>query len=178
MNTPLSTPDLVPPGPVGVIVGNPKAGSRTLDAAGVVAAQLTGRTADFVIDLATLGAGLLDWGDAAVAAAVAQVRSARLVVVASPTYKATYTGLLKLFLERFEAGSLASVTAIALQLGGDWRHALAPEAYLKPVLNEIGASTPTSALYLLDADAAAGFENSATLAAWLPTARRQLGLSA
>ncbi len=32
---------------------------------------------------------------------------AELVVVASPTYKASYTGLLKLFLDRFGAGLLA-----------------------------------------------------------------------
>jgi FMN reductase len=38
--------------------------------------------------------------------AVESVRASTAVVVASPTYKATYTGLLKLFLEQFpRAGS-------------------------------------------------------------------------
>lgn len=158
----------------GIVVGNPKPRSRTFRAAEVVIDQLTGRGPDFALDLAGFGAGLLDWNDAAVATATEQVKAATLVVFASPTYKATYTGLLKLFLDRFGAGSLASVTAVALQLGGDWRHSLAPEVFLKPVLNEIGASTPTRALYLLDSDADAGFENSPTLAAWLTLARPQL----
>jgi len=158
----------------GIVVGNPKPQSRTYLAARAVVQALTGHEPDFAIDLADYGPGLLDWSDAQVAEGVEQVKAARLVVVASPTFKATYTGLLKLFLDRFPAGSLASVTAVALQLGGDWRHSLAPEAYLKPVLAEIGASTPTRALYLLDSDAADGFENSATLQEWLTVARPQL----
>lgn len=159
---------------VGIVVGNPKPTSRTYAAALVVARELSGQEPDFAIDLADFGAGLLDWSDDRVAHAVEQVKAARLVVVASPTFKATYSGLLKLFLDRFPAGSLSGVTAIALQLGGDWRHSLAPEAFLKPVLAEIGASTPTRALYLLDADAEAGFESSATLHEWLAVAREQL----
>jgi len=159
---------------IGIIVGNPKPRSRTYTAASVVAEQLTGSKPDFAFDLSDFGPGLLDWTDADVAAAVEQVKAARLVVVASPTYKATYTGMLKLFLDRFGAGSLAGVVAIPLQLGGDWRHWLAPEVHLKPVLAEIGASTPTKALYLLDSEAEAGYENSATLQEWLAVARIQL----
>lgn len=160
---------------IGIVVGNPKPSSRTHAAALVVARELTGQEPDFAIDLAEYGAGLLDWSDERVAHAVDQVKAASLIVVASPTFKATYSGLLKLFLDRFPAGSLAGVTAVALQLGGDWRHSLSPEAFLKPVLAEIGASTPTRALYLLDADAEAGFESSVTLHQWLAVAREQLG---
>ncbi len=163
---------------VGVVVGNPRPQSRTLAAAVAVVRAVTGGEPDFVLDLAEFGPRLLDWKDPDVAAAVEQVTSARLVVVASPTYKATYTGLLKLFLDRFRAGALAGVEAIPLQLGGDWKHSLAPEVHLKPVLAELGAATPTRALYLLESDAgddpAAGFAASATLADWLSIARGQL----
>ena len=76
-----------------------------------------------------------------------------------------------MFLDRFGAGSLAGTTAIPLMLGGDWRHALAPEVFLKPVLAEIGASTPSRGLFLLDSDAEAGFAHSPTLLSWLETAR-------
>jgi FMN reductase len=85
---------------------------------------------------------------------------------------------LKLFLDRIGGGSLAGVTAVPLMLGGDWRHSLAPEVFLKPVLAELGASCPTRGLFLLDsdfgttADAATG--NSATMNSWLETARPQL----
>ena len=44
-----------------------------------------------MVDLGTLGPAVLDWQDPDVAWLVEQVGSADLVVVASPTYKATYT---------------------------------------------------------------------------------------
>jgi len=153
---------------VAVVVGNPKAASRTLDAATRVAERLAGRPADLVLDLVELGPGLLGWGDEAVGRAVAQVQGASWVVVASPTYKATYTGLLKLFLDQFAAGSLAGVVAFPLMLGGAWSHALAPEVFLKPVLVELGASCPVSGLYLLDTD----YETPAGLDQWIESARR------
>jgi FMN reductase len=153
-----------------VVVGNPKAGSRTLDAASKVAERLAGRPADVVLDLVELGPGLLGWGDAAVGRAVAQVEQASWVVVASPTYKATYTGLLKLFLDQFAAGSLDGVVAFPLMLGGAWSHALAPEVFLKPVLVELGASCPARGLYLLDTD----YESPAGLDEWVESARRFL----
>jgi FMN reductase len=153
-----------------ILVGNPKPRSRTFQAAQLVVQRLTGRPPDLEIDLVDLGAGLLDWNDAAVARAVADVTAADLVVVASPTYKATYTGLLKLFLDRFGAGSLTGVTAIPLMLGGDWRHSLAPEVFLKPVLAEIGASSPTRGLFLIDSD----YAESEALTSWLDAARAQL----
>jgi NADPH-dependent FMN reductase len=81
---------------VAVVVGNPKLRSRTYEAAHIVAERLAGRPADLSIDLAELGPALLDWSDPGVAELVAAVQASDLVVVASPTYKATYTGLLKL----------------------------------------------------------------------------------
>ena len=151
-----------------VVVGNPKPASRTLDAATRVAERLAGRPADLVLDLVELGPRLLSWGDDAVGRAVAQVQQASWVVVASPTYKASYTGLLKLFLDQFAAGSLSGVVAFPLMLGGAWSHALAPEVFLKPVLVELGASCPVSGLYLLDTD----YESPAALDEWIESARR------
>ncbi len=117
-----------------------------------------------------VGAGLLGWGDSTVAESVAAVQSLDLLIVASPTYKATYTGLLKLFLDQFGGDSLAGVVAVPVMLGAGRAHALAPELLLKPVLVELGASTPTKALYLLDSE----WETSSALADWLPTAREVL----
>lgn len=154
---------------VAVVVGNPKPRSRTFQAAHIVAERLTGRPADLSIDLAELGPALLDWSDPGIAKLVAAVQASGLVVVASPTYKATYTGLLKLFLDRFGAGSLTG-TAVPVMLGAHWKHALAPELLLKPVLVEIGAICPTAGLFLLDSE----FEASAALDSWLERARPQV----
>lgn len=148
---------------ISLVVGNPKPRSRTWHAGHRLVAAL-GHRLDHAVDLADLGPELLVHGSDRVAEEVARIADSRLVVVASPTYKATYTGLLKLFLERFDTDTgLAGVVAVPLMLGGSPAHQLAPELLLKPVLSEIGASCPTSALYLLDS---AG-DDDPTLAAWV-----------
>jgi FMN reductase len=133
-----------------VVVGNPKPRSRTRSAAELVVERLTGAPADRVVDVIDLGAGLLGWGDPDVAEAVTTLREAEVAVIASPTFKATYTGLLKLFLDQIGTGDLAGVVAVPLMLGAGPGHAMAPDLLLKPVLVELGATTPTRGLYLLD----------------------------
>jgi FMN reductase len=155
---------------VTIVVGNPKPNSRTLRAAELVAERLTGKAPDERIDLALLGPGLLDRSDPGVAAAKTTVLESDLVVVASPTYKGSYTGLLKLFLDRFGADELAGVTAVALMLGGDLRHSLAVEHALRPVLVEIGATCPTRGLFLVDS----AYDDPAALDAWAVLAERQV----
>jgi FMN reductase len=152
---------------VAVVVGNPKPASRTLSAANYVAEQLAGAPADLVIDLATLGPALLDLADAQVGALVDEVLAAQLVVFASPTYKGSYTGLLKLFLDRFAADSLTGVLAVPLMLGALPKHALAPEVFLRPVLAELGATVPGKALYVLDTE----YDSPAAYESWLHAVR-------
>jgi len=149
-----------------VVVGNPKPASRTLEAATLLARELTGRDPDLVVDLATLGGALLDWNDAEVGSLVERVAEADLVVVGSPTYKATYTGLLKVFLDRFAAGQLTGV-AVPLMLGAGPGHELAPEVSLRPLLAHLGAWTPTPGLYVLDRE----HDRPDAYAAWLERAR-------
>ena len=135
---------------VAVVVGNPKPQSRTLAAATWLATQLGGAEPDLVVDLATVGPALLDQQDTSVAALVDEIGAADLVVVASPTYKATYTGLLKLFLDRFAGGVGLRGVAVPLMLGAAPQHALAAELHLRPLLVELGAAVPTPALFVLD----------------------------
>jgi FMN reductase len=156
-----------------VVVGNPKPASRTRQAGELVAERLTGAAPTEVIELAEIGPALLGWGDPAVEAAKASVKAADLVVFATPTYKATYTGLLKLFLDQFGAGELHGRVAVALMLGAARDHALAGELTLKPVLSEIGCSCPTPALFLLDST----WSDSPELDTWVTRARETLRLS-
>jgi FMN reductase len=146
-----------------VIAGNPKADSRTLAAAVLLAELITGRAPDHAVDVIALGPGLLGWGDASVGEAVATAKASDLLIVASPTYKASYTGVLKLFLDQFEtATGLARQVAVPLMLGAGPGHAMAPELLLKPVLVELGATVPCQGLYLLDATA----QDAASSAKW------------
>ncbi|TLF74408.1 NAD(P)H-dependent oxidoreductase [Nocardia cyriacigeorgica] len=135
---------------VTVVVGNPKPASRTLTAATLLAETLRPESDPAVVDLVSFGPALLSWGDQQVGEAVRTVAASELVVFASPTFKATYTGLLKLFLEQFDGGTgLAGVVAVPLMLGAGPAHALASDLLLKPVLVELGA-TALPGLYLSD----------------------------
>lgn len=155
---------------VAVITGNPKPASRTLEAAKLVAERLSGEPPTKVVDVIDLGAGLLGWGDEQVQSAVEQVQLSDVTVFASPTFKATYTGLLKLFLDQFPPAGLSGVVAVPLMLGAGPTHALAPDLLLKPVLVELGATCPTKGLYLLDSD----YQESQLFEEWIGTARAQV----
>ncbi len=138
------------------VVGNPRPNSRThgiaLTLAGAISASLVAPEPS-AIDLATFGPRVLDPADAGVKAAVDVLLAADIVVVASPTYKATYTGLLKSFLDRVGTGALDGATAIPLLVGGAPNHQLAVDVHLVPLLLELGASVPVRGLFVLDSEA-------------------------
>lgn len=155
---------------IAAVAGNPKPASQTLDAARLLALELGGGPPAVVVDVITLGAGLLGWGDPAVTAAVELVRGCDAAVIASPTYKGAYTGVLKLFLDQFPAGGLAGVTALPVMLGAGPGHAMAPDLVLKPVLVELGATCPMRGLYLLESD----YRNETVIGQWAAGVRRAL----
>ena len=159
-----------------VVVGNPKAASRTLTVAREVMSQLAGLLGDassvLEIDLATRARGMFDWGDAELTALTAEVAQCRLLVAASPTYKATYTGLLKAFFDRYGNDGLRGVVTVPVMVGAAPVHYLAPEVFLRPLLVELGATVPARALYVLEGDIPRLPE---VVAKWAATARPLLG---
>lgn len=144
-------PGVAPVPSVAVVVGNPRPTSRTLalgvEVARVLAAEVGGRVGE-IVDLAEHAAHVFDPEYAPLELARARVQEADVVVFVSPTYKAAYTGLLKGFLDSLAHRSLAGHCAVAVMTGGAPQHALAPELLLRPVLVELGACTPASALFV------------------------------
>lgn len=158
---------------VAVVCGNPKPKSRTLEAALFVAQRLTGAEPEVVLDLVDIGTHLLGWGDPVATSAVEEVRASEVAVFASPTYKGTYTGLLKLFLDQIPTDGLNGQVAFAVMLGAAMGHAMAPDLLLKPVLVELGASCPARGLYLLETD----YTSEAIIDPWVARAKPFLKLS-
>ncbi len=136
------------------VIGNPKADSKTgvvaTSLAQYIGAQLPGST-HTTIECATLGADLLEWGAPTVRTALGAMTSADLLIVATPTYKAAYTGLLKLLLDQLGQGELGGTPTVPVQLAAAPAHAMAVDVHLRPVLLEVGASCPTQSLFVLDA---------------------------
>jgi FMN reductase len=145
---------------IAVVVGNPKSGSRTLRVAQAVADILVDRldetyelgynTERFVVDLADVAGELFDYPSPKIEDLLERVAASDLLIAASPTYKATYTGLLKLFFDRYGNNALAGTVAVPVMTGAAPIHALAPELHLRPLLVELGATTPTRGLYVTE----------------------------
>jgi FMN reductase len=104
------------------------------------------------VDLAVLGASVLEPDDERSIAATELVLAADVLVVASPTYKATYSGLLKAFLDRLGTGALGGAIAIPLLLGGAPDHRLAVDVHFTPLLLELGARVPARGLFVLESE--------------------------
>jgi len=137
------------------VVGNPRPASRTHGLARVLAAELAHVLPNATtgeVDLAALGPRVLDQPDPMASAAVAEILAANVLVIASPTYKATYSGLLKAFLDRLATGSLAGKTAVPVLLGGAPNHQLAVDVHFTPLLLELGATVPVRGLFVLESD--------------------------
>ena len=134
---------------IAVLVGNPQPASRTRLVAEEVAVVLGvrgGADVDATIDLADVAETLFRFPEPGVDELLDRVAAADVAVIASPTYKAAYTGLLKAFLDRYGSDGLRGVTAVPVLTIGAPTHALAVETTLRPLLVELGASVPTRGL--------------------------------
>jgi SsuE family FMN reductase len=70
----------------------------------------------------------------------AALRSADAVVVASPVYQSSYSGLLKVFLDLLPQFAFRGKAVLPLLTGGSTAHVLAVDYALRPVLASLGAS--------------------------------------
>lgn len=138
------------------ITGSPSQKSRAQTLAERVLAQATdARLRVGVVAVRELPAAELVAGDVAapaIAAALRLVAEARAIVVATPIYKAAYTGLLKLFLDLLPADAFAGKTVLPLALAKSPAHALALEHALKPVLAVLSPQLILPGLFVLDRD--------------------------
>lgn len=138
---------------IGVLVGNPRPASRTSQAAlalrEALASTLGVPVEGPVVEAASLAPAVLTDPDT-VRAALDTLGQADFLVVATPTYKAAYTGLLKAVLDQAPSGWLRGKVVVPLQIAASDKHALAVEVHLRPVLAELGALVP-QAVFLNEA---------------------------
>lgn len=132
-----------------VLVGNPRKDSRTLQLATAVADAVAGVIAGrrvLTVDLADYADRLFRADDPALDDILAAISRSDVAVLASPTYKATYTGMLKALLDRFPNRALTGVWAVPVMTASNTTHALAADVHLRPLLLELGATVATSSL--------------------------------
>jgi FMN reductase len=77
--------------------------------------------------------------DPAILAANEQVAAARAVVIATPIYKAAYSGVLKAFLDLLPQDGFTHKIVLPIATAGSLAHVLAVDYALRPVIAALGA---------------------------------------
>ena len=137
-----------------LIAGSPSDRSRTaalleaagqrLEARGVLVDRLRVR------DLSPLALLLADFGHPSISQATGQVAAADVVIVATPVYKAAYSGVLKVFLDLLPQDGFKGKVVLPLATGGSPHHMLALDYSLRPVLQSLGAKHILPGIYATD----------------------------
>ena len=118
-----------------------------------------------VRDLSASALLSLDTDEPSVARALAAVRQADAIVVATPVYKAAYSGLLKAFLDLLPQDGLAGKLVLPLATGGSQSHMLALDYALRPVLASMSARFILPSIYATSDQLGRSAEGGLTLAA-------------
>ena len=136
------------------ITGSPAAGSRTQALATEVGASIAARGFEVaeinVRDLPAEDLLSARVDSEPIRRAVGLIEQASGVVVLSPIYKASYTGVLKTFLDLLPQFGLAGKVVLPLVTGGTTSHVLAIDYALRPVLHTLGAQHVVAGLFILD----------------------------
>ncbi|MEV6114480.1 NADPH-dependent FMN reductase [Streptomyces sp. NPDC052109] len=74
------------------------------------------------------------------------------VLIGTPIYKASYSGVLKALLDLLPQYALTGKTVLPLATGGSTAHVLAIDYALRPVLNSMGAAHIVQGWFTLDRD--------------------------
>jgi FMN reductase len=92
-----------------------------------------------------------DFSDPDLQVARAQVAQAEAIVVAMPVYKASFSGILKAFLDLLPQDGFEDKLVLPLATGGSQSHMLALDYALRPVLSALGARHVLPSIYATDA---------------------------
>jgi len=105
-----------------------------------------------------------DFADPSIVRAARQVADAQVVIIATPVYKAAYSGVLKVFLDLLPQTGLKGKTVLPLATGGSPHHMLALDYALRPVLQALGSKQILPGIYATDAQVFVLPEGASTLA--------------
>lgn len=138
------------------IAGSPARNSRTrslvVSVMDSIAQQAGGSSR--VIDIADLVESLAvrsrDEASPHLACALRAVEEADLLIVGSPVYKGSYTGLFKHFMDLVDYKGLAGMPVALLAIGGSDRHALVIDHQLRPLFSFFNAHTLPTGVFVSD----------------------------
>jgi FMN reductase len=138
----------------GSLVAVSSGDSATSKTRALAAAALDIGGGGLLIDLIDLPADALlgRRRDQAVDDAVAEASSASVLVLATPVYRATFSGALKAFLDRFATEALADTAVVLAATAGGPTHYLALDTGGRSVVASLGGWTVPTVVYATSAD--------------------------
>lgn len=141
------------------VSGSPRSPSRTNVLVSAIANAIAGRLAVDVRELAlgevagdVLPALTADALSAAGRKVIATIESADILVVGTPAYRGSFTGLLKSVFDLVHHEALRGRVAVLAATGGSALHGLLIEHQLRPLMSFFGVHTAPSAVYAVDSD--------------------------
>jgi FMN reductase len=152
-----------------LLAGSPSERSRSAALLDAVALRLRGRGPVVerlqVRDLSPQALLLADTSHRSISAAVDRLLDATAVVIATPVYKAAYSGVLKVFLDLLPQTALKGKVVLPLATGGSPHHMLALDYALRPVLQSLSARHILPGVYATDSQVSLLPEGGHTLSA-------------
>lgn len=79
-----------------------------------------------------------------------KVEDSTIIVILTPVYKASFTGVLKTYLDLLPQNSLEGKIVLPVAIGGTYGHLLMIDYSLKPVLSALGATHILKGVFILD----------------------------
>ena len=79
-----------------------------------------------------------------------KVEDANIIVILTPVYKASFSGVLKTYLDLLPQSGLEGKTILPIAVGGTFGHLLMIDYSLKPVLTALGATYILKGAFILD----------------------------
>ncbi|KRB93013.1 NADPH-dependent FMN reductase [Noviherbaspirillum sp. Root189] len=107
-----------------------------------------------VLDLPAQAVLQADFSNPDIRIAKSQVEQADAVVIATPVYKAAYSGVLKAFLDLLPQDGLDGKLVLPIATGGSQSHMLALDYALRPVLSALAARHVLPSIYATEAQVA------------------------
>lgn len=104
------------------------------------------------VELRTLAHDVVDLlltrvASAELAAAQRAVTEADALIVVTPTFSMSYSGLFKSFVDTLEEGTLAGMPVLLAATGGTARHSMVLDVALRPLFSHLKALTLPTAVY-------------------------------
>jgi hypothetical protein len=95
----------------------------------MVAKKLVGREPDVIVDAFDLGPAIFEFNNQVIAKSIETVLESDSAVFASPTFKGSYSGIHKAYLDQIPSDGLRNILCLPVMLGASLHHAMDPDLF-------------------------------------------------